>query len=71
MVAQVGASLPEGDHFGMGGGIAVGEIAIPSSPDHLAVTDDHCSHRDFSYLQRALRATKGFLHVEFVVGPYR
>jgi hypothetical protein len=66
MVTDVGTGFAQSNHLGMGCGIVVGEIAIPSPADHLTFTGDHCSHRRFSYFQSALRAAQCFFHQQFV-----
>jgi hypothetical protein len=48
------------------GRIAVGEIAIPSAGDYTAVTHNHCSNRNLSDFQRALRCAQSFFHEEFI-----
>jgi hypothetical protein len=71
MVADGGAGVPEGNDFRVGRGIVVGKIAIPSSPNHTAVTYDHCSDGDFFNFKRPLRTPQRFFHVEFVGSALR
>jgi hypothetical protein len=56
----------ESDDFGMGGGIGVRDVAVPSAANDLAIADYDSPHRDFVYFESALGATEGFFHPEFV-----
>ncbi len=66
VITEVLSGLAEGDDFGVGGGIVVGEIAIPSAAHHAPVADDYRSDGDFAGVERALGAAQGFEHPEFV-----
>jgi hypothetical protein len=66
VVTGVSSCLAQGYDFGVGGGIAVGEILIPSSTDYAAGAHDHCSYRNFARLQGALGTAQGFFHPQFV-----
>ena len=67
MVTDGCTGLAQSDDFGMGRGIVVADVAIPSPADDSAAAGDYGSYRDFSGFQGALSAAQGFLHVEFVV----
>src|SRR5579864_9356381 len=54
------------DHFGMGGGVGVGDVAVPSAATDLAIADHDGTDRDFVRFQSALGAAEGFFHPEFV-----
>ena len=62
MVTESCTGLAQGDDLGVGGGIGIGKVAVPSSPYNMSVVYHDRAHRDFSRLQRALRAAQGFLH---------
>src|ERR1700730_16483689 len=52
--------------LGVGCGIAVDDVAIPSASHDLALAHPHRAHRDFSRLKSALRAAQGLLHPDLV-----
>jgi hypothetical protein len=66
MVTNGGTGFAQRDYLGVGGGIVVGDVAIPSAAYNSAVAYDHRAHRDFSGFERALGAAEGFFHPEFV-----
>jgi len=66
MVTQRGTRLAQSDDFGVARGIGVGDIAIPSASDDVALVDDDCAHGNFSRVERALGGAEGFFHQEFV-----
>lgn len=68
VVTDVDTGVTQGDDLGMGGGIVVREIAIPSATDDLVFTDYNRAYRHFSHLQCSLGAAEGLFHPEFVVG---
>jgi hypothetical protein len=68
MVAEVGTGLAKGNNFGVGGGIGVGEVAIPASTNDLAGMNHDRADGDLAGFQGALRRAQGFLHPEFVRG---
>ena len=66
VIAQVGARLPQGDNFRVGGGIGIGEVAIPASANDLAGTNYDRPDGNFARFQATLGGTEGFLHPKFV-----
>jgi hypothetical protein len=62
VITDVSSRFAQRHDFGMRGWIAVGEVAIPSSPNHTPGAHHNRSHRDFARLQRALSAAQGFFH---------
>jgi len=61
MVAEGCTGLAQRDDLGVGRGIVVGDVAVPSAADDAALAYNYCSDRNFADLQRALRGAKGFL----------
>ena len=68
VVGEILCRLTQGDDFGVGGGIVVGEVAVPASSEDAATTDDDGSDGDFAGFESALSRAQRFLHPEFV-GP--
>ena len=66
VIAQVGARLPQGDNFRVGGGIGIGEVAIPASANDLAGTNYDRPDGNFARFQGTLGGAEGFLHPKFV-----
>ena len=66
MVAESGTGFTQRDDLGVGGGIAISEVAIAASADDLAAAHHDRAHRNFSRLQRALSGAESFLHEKFV-----
>ena len=66
VVTEASSHLAQRDDFGMSGRIAIGEVAVPSSPHHAPGAHHDCSHRHFARLQRALGAAQGFFHPQLV-----
>jgi len=66
MVADRGTRFTQRKHFRVGGGIGVGDVAIESAANDLALVHHNGAHGNFSGFKRALRGTQGFLHPEFV-----
>lgn len=66
MVTNGCTGLAKGDDLGVGRGVVIGDVAVPSTADDFAVADDYCANRNFSNLQRSLSATERFFHPEFV-----
>src|SRR6185437_9935633 len=60
------SGFSEGDDFGMGGWIAVKNVAVEAASDNTSVVDDDCAHGDFSGLECPLGETQGLLHPQFV-----
>jgi len=65
------SGFAQGDDFGVGSGVAVGEIAIPSATDDAAIADYDRSDRHIARFERTLRTAEGFLHPEFIGRGYR
>jgi len=70
MVADRGTRFAQGNHLGVSGRVGIGDVAIESMANDLAIVNDHCADGDFSGLKRTLRGTQGFLHPEFVHGKF-
>jgi hypothetical protein len=68
VITEVLSGFAQRDDFGVGRGIVVGEIAIPSPTDYSPVADDHRSHGHFARVQGALGAAECLQHPEFVGG---
>ena len=66
VITEVSSSFAQGDHFGMRGGIVVGDIAIPSASHDLARLHHDRAYGHFSSFKGALRAAEGFFHPQFV-----
>jgi hypothetical protein len=71
VVAQVGTGLAEGNDFGVGGGVRVGEVAIPASAHDLTAMNHDSAHGDLARFQGALGGAEGFFHPKFVRGRER
>jgi hypothetical protein len=68
-VIPEGAScLAQRHDFRMGGGIAVGEVAIPPSSQHAPGVHHDRTHRHFAGFERALGAAQRFFHPKLVGG---
>jgi len=48
MVTQVRTRLSKSDNLSVGGGIGVGEVAIPASANNFAVADDDRAYGDLA-----------------------
>jgi hypothetical protein len=57
VIPDVSSCLAQRHDFRMGGGIAVGEVAIPASPNHAPCAHNDRTHRHFAGLECALGAT--------------
>ena len=66
VVTDDSSRLAQRHDFSVGGWIVVGEVAIPSSSNHMPFAYHDRSHRDFARLQGALGAAEGLLHPKFV-----
>lgn len=66
MIANGGCRFPQGDEFGMGGRIAVANVAIEAAGNDLALTNNHRTDRDFIDFERALSGANSLIHPEFV-----
>jgi hypothetical protein len=54
MVTDGCTGLAQGNDLGMGGGIEVGDVAIPSAADDAALAYNHGADWNFSGFERAL-----------------
>jgi hypothetical protein len=54
MVTQVSSGLAKGDDFSVGGGVGVGDVAVPASADNLSPVNNDCAYGDLASLQCAL-----------------
>jgi hypothetical protein len=68
MVTQGDSSLAQGDDFGVGGGIFIEDVAIPSPAHDAVFMHHHSSDGHFACFQRSLGRAQSFLHPKFVVG---
>jgi len=66
MITEVSTGVAEGHDFRVRGGIAVGEVAVPSAPDYDAFTDDDGSYGNFIGFKGALGTAQGLFHPELV-----
>jgi hypothetical protein len=66
MVAEVRTSFAKSDDFGVGRGIGVGEVAVPSAADDLAATHDHRAYRNLSRAERPSRSSESLFHPKLV-----
>ncbi len=41
MISNRCSGFPQGNDFGMGGGIAIGEVAIETAANNLSLVDNH------------------------------
>ena len=69
MVAQHPPRLAHGDDLGVGGGVMVGDVAVPALAQHLSVgTDEYGPHRDLiEFALRPVRQREGVAHPLLVV----
>jgi hypothetical protein len=68
MVTQSCTGFAQGDDFGVGGGVAVGEVAIPAAANDAVSAHDYSAYRNFAGFEGALGGAQSLLHPEFVVG---
>ena len=66
MVAEGGCPLPEGDYFGMGGGVGIQAVAVEASAHNPAFANQNCPHRYLAGLQGKLGLLEGLFHPEFI-----
>jgi hypothetical protein len=66
MVTNGCTGLAQGDDLGVGCGVVVGDVAIPSPADDLAVAYDDGAHWNFSGFESALGTAERFFHPDFV-----
>ena len=68
MVTEVCTGFAQGHDLGMGRGVGIGEVAVPSAADDLVIANDDGANRDLAHFKRTLGAAQGFFHPEFVGG---
>jgi hypothetical protein len=66
VIAEGASGFAQSYYFSVSGGVAVGEIAIPSSSDNGPFGDHDCSYGDFACLQRTPGTAEGLFHPELV-----
>lgn len=66
MITDVSAGFSQSFNFGVRGGIAVGEVAIPSPANYAAIAYNDRANRHFARFQSTLGAAQRFLHPQFV-----
>jgi hypothetical protein len=66
MITEVSSGIAQGHDFRVRGGIAVGEVAVPSAADDDAVTHDDGSYGNLTCFKGALGAAQGLFHPELV-----
>jgi hypothetical protein len=66
VVAESRSRLAQGDDFGVGGWIGVGQVAVESASDYFPFVHDNRAYRHFSDVERSLSGPQRFLHPEFV-----
>jgi len=69
MVTNGCTRFAERDDLGMSGGIAVGDVAVPSPPHDFCRANYNCAHRDLSNLEGTLGTAQSFFHPK-LVGPF-
>jgi hypothetical protein len=62
VIAQGFSGLAQGDDFGVGGGIGVGEVAVATAAYDRASAYDDGADGNFSHLQGALGGAQGLFH---------
>jgi hypothetical protein len=50
----------------VGGGVGIGDVAVPTPADDASVANDDCADRDLAGFERALGGAEGFFHPEFI-----
>ena len=66
VVTKGSTGFAEGDDLGVGAGIGVGDVAIPSASDDASAVHHDGSDWDFSGFEGTLGAAEGLFHPEFV-----
>ena len=70
MVTHGCGSFAQRHNLGVGRGVAVSEVAVPSAADDAPLAHDNGSDWHFARFLRALRRSQSLLHPQFV-GPGR
>jgi hypothetical protein len=66
MVDESGTGLSQGHDLSVSSRIGIGEVAVPSASNDLAVVNNNRADRNFSGLERALGGAESFFHEKFV-----
>jgi len=66
MITHKGSRFPQSHDLGMCGWIAIANVSVPASTDHLAIPNHHGTDRHLADLQASLGGTEGFLHPDLV-----
>lgn len=66
VVTNGSTGFAQGHDLGMGRGVGVGDIAIPTSSDDASIAHDHGADRNLADFKGALGTTEGFFHPEFI-----
>jgi hypothetical protein len=66
VVTHGSTGLAQSYDLGVGGGIGVSDVAVPSASYDAAVAYYDRAHRNLSTFQSALGAAQGFFHPDFV-----
>ena len=67
MITDGGTSVAQGHNLGVGAGIVIGDVPVPSTADNCSIANHYRTHGDFVLLQRPLGGAESFFHEEFVV----
>jgi hypothetical protein len=66
MVAEGRAGFAQRYDLGMGGGVAIADVAIPPTSYDLFSAHYNCTHGHLTCFQRALGAAQRFFHEKFI-----
>jgi hypothetical protein len=66
IVTNVRTGLAEGDDFGVGGGIGIGDAAVEAAAYDASLADDDGADWDLARFQSALGGAEGFFHPELI-----
>jgi hypothetical protein len=71
MVTHCGPGLAKSKNLGVGAGIAIHNVAVPSAADNGSVANYDRAHRDFAEFQCPLGGPESLLHPELILGGGR
>ena len=66
MIAKACTSFTQCHNFGVGGGIRLEQVSVPTSSHNKAIADDDSSNRYLACLVGPPSGTESLLHPEFV-----
>ncbi len=66
VVAYSGAGFAQGNDFGVGRGIGVGEIAVPAAANYPSIADRYRTDGNLTCFQGAVGSAQSLFHPEFV-----